>query len=136
MNLDVRQVEYNNITVDGRVGDAHRLLSTLAGSGIDFLAFQATVIEGKRTLLTLFSDSARKMAEIARKEGFIVDGPHCAISVKGNEEVGALAAIYGRLSQANIDVDESSGIAHINGGYGVILSIKQEDCGRALAALS
>jgi hypothetical protein len=135
MIFNVRQIEYTNIVVEYRVSDASKLLSTLASSGIDFLAYEATSIEGKQTLFTLFSDNAQKMAKVADKHGFKVDGPYSAILVKGDEEIGALAAIYDKLSQANISVDESSGIAHINGGYGVILYIKQEDCREALMAL-
>jgi hypothetical protein len=136
MFFNVRQIEYANIVVEYQVSEASKLLSALAGGGIDFLAYKATSsIEGKQTLFTLFSENAQKMVEVARKHGFKVDGPHSAILVKGDEEIGALAAIYERLSQANINVEESSGMAHINGGYGVILYIKQEDCREALSAL-
>jgi hypothetical protein len=135
MLFNVRQIEYTNIVVEYRVSDASKLLSTLASGGIDFLAYKATNIGGKQTVFTLFSDSAQKMAEVADKHGFKVDGPYSAILVKGDEEIGALAAIYEKLSQANINVDESSGIAHIKGGYGLILYIKQEDCKEALMAL-
>jgi hypothetical protein len=135
MIFDVRQIEYTNIVVEYRVSDASKLLSTLVSSGIDFLAYKATPIEGKQTLFTLFSDNAQKMVEVADKHGFKVDGPYSAILVKGDEQIGALAAIYEKSSQAHINVDESSGIAHINGGYGVILYIKQEDCREALMAL-
>lgn len=135
MDFNVRQIDYNNIAVEYRVGDASKLLSMLARNGIDFLAYKATPVDSKRTVFTLFSDDARKMAEVAEKEGFSVDGPYSAILVKGDEEVGALAAIYEKLSQANINVDESSGIAHINEGYGVILYVKQQDCRKALIAI-
>ena len=54
--------------------------------------------------------------------------------VKGdNDESGALADIFEKLSQADIDVGESSGIADINGSYGVILYLEQEDCEKAVA---
>ena len=69
MDFDARQIEYNNIVVEHRISDAFKLLSTLAGSGIDFLAYKATSIEGKQTLFTLFSDNAQKMAEVADKNG-------------------------------------------------------------------
>jgi hypothetical protein len=135
MNFNIRQVEYANIAVEYHVSDASKLLSTLAGSRIDFLAYKATSINAKGTVFTLFSDNAREMVEVAEKKGFKADGPYSAILVTGDEEIGALAAIYERLSQANVNVDESSGIAHINEGYGVILYLKQEDCKRALKAL-
>ena len=52
-----------------------------------------------------------------------------------DDESGALADIYEKLSQENINVKESSGIADINSGYGVVIYLVQEDCEKAMAAL-
>ena len=72
----------------------------------------------------------------AKKAGLELDGPHAALFVKGyDDESGALADIYEKLSQADIMVSESSGIANINGAYGVILYLAQENCEKAMAAL-
>jgi D-Tyr-tRNAtyr deacylase len=56
--------------------------------------------------------------------------------IKDAEQSGALAEIYQKLSQASIPVGESSGIADINGGYGVLLYLKEEDCEKAMTALA
>jgi hypothetical protein len=65
MKFDIREIEYNRIEVEYRVSDASKLLSALADSGIDFLAFKATPTNGRRTLFTLFSDNAQRMVEVA-----------------------------------------------------------------------
>ena len=46
-----------------------------------------------------------------------------------------MADIYEKLSQADINVYESTGIANIKGSYGVVLYLKQEDCEKAMEAL-
>ena len=71
----------------------------------------------------------------ATKAGLKPDGPFSAVVITGDETPGALAKIYTTLSQAGIQVEESSGIAHINGGHGVVIYLKQEDCDKAVAAL-
>ena len=71
----------------------------------------------------------------AKKAGLILDGPYSAIIITGDEKPGALSEIYKKLSQASIHVDESSGIAHINEGYGVVLYLKKEECEKAMEAL-
>ena len=76
-----------------------------------------------------------QMTAGAIKAGLKLDGPYPAVIVTGDEKPGALAEIYRKLSQAGIQVEESSGIAHINEGYGVVLYLKQEDCDKAVAAL-
>ena len=76
------------------------------------------------------------MTDGAKQAELQVDGPHTALFIKGdNDESGALAGIYQKLSQTDIHVNESSGIADINGSYGVILYLTQEDCEKAVAAL-
>ena len=135
MAFEIKQVEYYNITDEGHIGEGSRLLSVFAGVGVDLLAFKAVPLELMRTRFTLFPDDGSKMNDGANKAGLNLDGPHSALFIQGDDESGALADIYEKLSQADVPVDESSGIANIKGRYGVMLYIKQEDCERAVAAL-
>jgi hypothetical protein len=135
MALDIKQVEYYNISIKGQITDASKLLSTIVGAGVDFNAFKAIPLESNRTQFTLFAKDSSKLTDGAKKSGLNLDGPHSALLIKGDEKSGALADIYKKLSQAGIQVDEASGIADINAGYGVILYLKQEDCGKALTVL-
>ncbi|MBN2388822.1 MAG: hypothetical protein JXB85_17535 [Anaerolineales bacterium] len=135
MALDILQVEYYTTTVDGQITSASKLLSTVAGAGVDFHAFKAIPVAPDRTQFTLFAKDSSKMVDGAKKSGLELDGPSSALLIKGDEEAGALAEIYEKLSQAGIQVDEACGIADIHAGYGVILYLKQEDCGKARAVL-
>jgi hypothetical protein len=135
MALDIKRVEYYNISIKGQITDASKLLSTIAGTGVDFYAFKAIPLESNRTQFTLFAKDSSKLTDGAKKSGLNLNGPYSALLIRGDEKSGALADIYKKLSQAGIQVDEASGIADINAGYGVILYLKQEECGKALTAL-
>ena len=135
MTFDIRRVEYYNVTVDGDAGAGSRLLSLFAGVGVSLLAFKAVPLEANRTRFSLFPNDGSKMTAGAAKEGLKLDGPHAALLIQGDDESGALADIYDKLSQAKITISESSGIADINGSYGVVLYLGQEDSKRAMAAL-
>ena len=135
MAFNILQVEYYNITVQGQITEASNLISRIAGVGVDFHAFKATPLEPDRTQFTLFAKDSSKMTEGAKKSGLELDGPYSAILIKGDEKAGALSDIYERLSKAGIQVDEASGIAAINAGYGVILYLKREDCDKAMTVL-
>lgn len=135
MAFNIKRVEYFNITVEGHAGEGSKLLSVFADVGVNLLAFKAVPLEPMRTQFTLFPDDGLKMNDGAKKAGLNLDGPHSALLIQGDDESGALADIYEKLSQANINVYESSGLANIKGSYGVILYIKQEDCEKAMAAL-
>jgi hypothetical protein len=135
MAFDIKRVEYYNITVGEHAGEGAKLLSLFAGVGVNLLAFKAVPLEPRHTQFALFPNDGSKMTEGAKKAGLELDGPHSALLIQGDDESGALAEIYEKLSQADIVVNESSGIADIKGGYGVVLYLGQQDREKAVAAL-
>ena len=78
MALDILQVEYYNITVEGQITHASQLLSTIAGAGVDFHAFKAIPVKPNRTQFTLFAKDSSKMTAGAKKSGLALDGPYFA----------------------------------------------------------
>jgi hypothetical protein len=135
MALDIKKVEYFNIIVDGNAGEAYKLLSVFASVGVSLLAFKAVPVENGRTQFSLFPNDCTKMKDGAEKTGLSLDGPYAALIIKSNtDEPGECAGIFKKLSQVDINVYESSGIADIKESYGVILYLNQEDCEKALAA--
>jgi hypothetical protein len=136
MALDVKKAEYCNITVGNHTGEGAKLLPLFADVGINLLGFKAVPLESGSTRFSLFPDESSKMTGAAKKAGLELDGPHSAIIVKGFEDdPGTCADIFVKLSKANINAIEASGIADIRESYGVILYLKEEDCEKALAAL-
>src|SRR5512145_1202529 len=135
MALDIKQVAYYNITVSDHVSEGSKLLSIVAGAGVSFEAFKAIPLDSMRTQFSLFAKDSLKMTQAVMNAGLKFDGPYSALLIKDAEQSGALAEIYKKLSQAGVPVDESSGIADINGGYGVLLYLKEEDCEKAMTAL-
>jgi hypothetical protein len=135
MALDIKRVEYYNLTVADHAWEGSKLLALFAAAGVNLLAFKAVPLEPLRTRFTLFPDDGSKMTAGAKKAGLELAGPYAALLIQGDDESGALADIYEKLAQAEISVNESSGIAAIKGGYGVILYLEQADCEKAAAVL-
>ncbi|MBN1440538.1 MAG: hypothetical protein JW929_14115 [Anaerolineales bacterium] len=135
MALEVRKVGCYAITVPGNIAEASKMLAAIAESGVDFLAYQAVPADSRHTRFTLIPVDDSVMSVGAEKAGLKFEGPDSAVIITGDERPGALAEIYGRLNRAGIHVEESSGMAHIRGGYGVILYLQKDDCGKAMAAL-
>lgn len=135
MTLEIKIVDYYNFSVGDHAKDAPKLLSVFAGVGISLLAFKAVPFNAGRTRFSLFPNDGSKMIDSAKKAGLALDGPHSALLIEGGDESGALADIFEKLSQANIKVNESYGIADIKGSYGVVLYLEREDCEKALASL-
>jgi hypothetical protein len=136
MSLKVMKAAYFNAEVDGDAAAAFRLLSVFAGAGVNLLAFKAVPLQPNRTRFTIFPNDSANMADGARKAGLRLDGPRHAVLIQGDDEPGALAAIYRKLSEVGVEQQESSGFANIQGRYGVVLYLTQEDCDRAVTALN
>jgi hypothetical protein len=55
--------------------------------------------------------------------------------VQGDDELGALAGIHGRLQEAGVSVFASNGVADGRGHYGYVLYVRPEEIEQAATAL-
>ena len=135
MAYRIRRVEYFHAIVVDQPGEAYKVLSALAGLGVNLLAFTAVPVGPDRTQLTLFPEDAGSMKSEARKAGMALDGPHRALLVQGEDELGVLAAVHEKIYRANVNIYASSAIADGSGKYGHIIYVRPEDFERAAKAL-
>jgi len=135
MSFSIRRVEYYYVQVQDRPGEAYTLLSELAASEVNLLAFGAMPMGEHHTRLTLFPEEISQLARVAERAGLVLEGPHCALLVRGDDRLGALADIHARLSDAEINVYASSGVTDGRGAYGYVLYVRPEDIDQATAAL-
>lgn len=135
MTCSVRRVYYFSTTVKDRPGEAYQLLTTLADLGINLLAFTAVPTGPLHTQLTIFPEDSAKLTREAKQDRLVLDGPHPALLVQGDDELGALAEFHKRLSDARVNVYASTGVADGSGCFGYIIYVRPEDYDRAAVAL-
>jgi hypothetical protein len=135
MAYRIRRVEYFHATVVDQPGEAYKVLSALAGLGVNLLAFTFVPVGPDSTQLTLFPEDPGKMKAEAQKAGMALDGPHRALLVQGDDELGALAVVHERIYRANVNVYATSAIADGAGKYGHVIYVRPEDFDRAARAL-
>jgi hypothetical protein len=135
MGYRIRRVDYFYTTVKDEPGEGYKLLSQLAGVGINLLAFTAIPVGPMRTQLTLFPEDAPRMASETQKAGIPLDGPHPALLVQGDDELGALASVHAKLYEAKVNVFASNGVADGQGNYGYVLYVRPDEIVRASEAL-
>ena len=75
------------------------------------------------------------MKSEAQKAGMALDGPHRALLVQGDDELGALAVVHEKIYRSSVNVYASSAIADGAGKYGHIIYVRPEDFERAAKAL-
>ncbi len=135
MAFKIRKVEYFYCSVVDQPGEAYKLLSQLEQGGINLLAFTAIPVGPDRTQLTLFPEVPAKLIEGAKNSHLTLDGPHSALLVQGDDELGALADIHQVLFQEGVNVYASNGVTDNRGSFGYLLYIRPEEYERATTAL-
>ena len=135
MKHKISRVEYFNTTVRDRPGEAYKLLSHLAKLGINLHAFTAVPVGPTLTQLTIFPENPAVMKNEATRAGLFLEGPHPALLVQGDDELGALSQIHLKIYEAEVNVYSASGVSDGRGGFGYIIYVKSEDFEKAASAL-
>lgn len=136
MAVDFRLIEYFRTTVTDQPGEGFEVLSALASEGVNLVAFTAIPHGQTETQLTLFPESATALVRCASRTGIPLDGPHRAIFVKGDNELGAIAEIHRILAHADLNVVASTGLADSCGTFGYIIHLREADIAAASQVLA
>jgi len=117
----IRRVSYYYTTIPDKPGEGRRLLDAFPSARkaqVDFVPADASVFA-----------AAAKGAKIKLSK------PKTAFLVDGDDRVGALAGLLGRLASAKVNVTAVTGLCAGMGRYGAILWVKARDVNKAAAAL-
>jgi hypothetical protein len=71
----------------------------------------------------------------ARLAQLELEGPHHALLVQGDDELGGLARVHQHLFEAGVDVYASSGVSDGRGAFGYIVYVREDQFERAAGAL-
>ena len=136
MAYTIRRVDYFYTTVKDEPGEAYKVLSLLAGLGVNLVAVTAIPFGPMNTQLTIFPEDTAQLRNEAQKAGLKLEGPQPALLVQGDDELGALAEVHSKLYTANVNIYASSGVADGKGRYGYIIYVRPDDFEHAVAALN
>jgi hypothetical protein len=131
----IRTVEYYYTNVRDELGAAYRVLAQLAELGVSLLAFTAVPSGPSLAQFTLFPEDTNKLLAEARAAGLALDGPHHALLVQGDAELGALAGVHERLVDAGVDIYASTGVTDGRGSFGYVVYVREDQFDKAVSAL-
>jgi hypothetical protein len=135
MAATIKGAEYFYTTVTDRPGEAYNLLSQLADSDATVLAFSAVPIGPDQTQLMVFPQNVDAFVRASERAGVKLAGPHHAILVRGDDNLGSLIEIHRKLFDANINIYASSGVTADCGRFGYLVHVREEDFERASLVL-
>jgi hypothetical protein len=135
MAFRVRPIEYFYVNARDGGGAAHQVLSALAARGVNLLAFTAVPGGPDRAQFALFPEDPAQFTAEANLAQIPVEGPHHALLVQGDDELGRLAGIHERLFEGGVDVYASAGVSDGRGSFGYVVYVREDQFGQALRAL-
>ena len=130
----IRLVEYFYITVPNAAGEGARILATLRDAGVNLLAFSGFP-EGRRAQLDFMPADGAAFKQIAKQAKWKVAGPKRGFLVQGDDRVGAVADLLGRLAAAKISLTAMDAVSVADGRYGAIFWVAPKDVKKAAALL-
>jgi len=135
MPFSIEGTEYYRATILDRPEEAYEILAGLAERGINLLAFTAVPSGPDHVQFTLLPEDSAQLETESRRAGLELDGPHPAILVQGDEELGALAKVHRRLADSSVATFASSGVTDGRGAFGYVVYVREDQFDQAMAAL-
>jgi hypothetical protein len=131
----IRTVTYYYTTIPDKPGEGVRLLDVLRRAGVNLLAVHAFPSARKAQVDFVPADAALLTAA-ARGAKIKLSKPKTAFLLDGEDRVGVLAGVLGRLGAAKINVTAVTGVCAGTGRYGAILWVKPRDVNKAATTLA
>ena len=130
----IRKVSYYYTTAPDKPGEGARLLQALRNAGVNLLAFHAFP-SARKSQADFVPADAGAFEAAAKAAKIKLSKPKTAFLVEGDDRVGALASIMGRLGDAKINVTAVSAVCAGMSRYGAIFWVKPRDVAKAASAV-
>ena len=129
----IRQVDYFYVQVPHKAGQGAKILRTLKDAGVNLVAFSGFPA-GRRAQLDFIPADAAAFKSAAKANKWKVVGPKRGFWIQGDDRVGAVADIVGKLADARINVTAIDAIC-TEGRYGALCWVAPRDVKKAAQVL-
>lgn len=129
----VRQIDYFYIEVPNRLGEGAKALQALKDAGVNLLGFSGFPA-GRRAQLDFFPADPAAFKKVARANRWKVVGPKRGFLVHGDDRIGAVADLVGKLAGANINVIAVDAVS-VGERYGALCWVAPSDVKKAAKLL-
>ena len=134
MAEEIRLVEYFYIEAPDKPGEAFRVLNHLKQAGVNLLAFSGFP-KGRRAQLDFIPVDPAAFKTAAKQARLRLVGPKKGFLIQGEDRLGALAEVLGKLAEGAINVTATDAVTAGAGRYGVLLWVKPRDVKKAAKVL-
>jgi hypothetical protein len=130
----IQKVDYFYIKAANKPGVGLQVLEALRDAGVNLLAFTGFPT-GRNAQIDFIPEDTAAFKAAAKKAGFKLSPKKTGFLIRGDDQVGALVDIMGKLAAASINVTAIDAVSAGEGRYGAIFWVKSADLRRASKAL-
>ncbi len=130
----VRKVDYFYIETANKPGEGAKVLGALRDAGVNLLAFTGFP-SGRKAQIDFIPQDTVAFKAAAKKAGLKLSPKKTGFLIQGEDRVGAIADIEGKLAAANVNVTAMDAVSAGEGRYGAILWVKPTDVRKAAKVL-
>ena len=130
----IRKADYYTVKVSQRPGAGAALLAAMKAAGVNLLAFTGFPTGGGAQV-DFMPDNSVKFRRAAKKANLRVSKRKTVFLVRGDDRVGALTGVLGKLASKKINLVALSAVTAGKGRYGMIFWVRPKDIGRASRVL-
>ncbi len=136
MAQSVLKLECFTAVIPNKVGEGAKILTSLKNAGVNLVAFWGYPLgaKAKEAAIEMIPQTAVGFSAIARKAGLRVERG-VAFVLLGDDKVGALAGVLGKLAAAGINVDAVKSIRAGKGKYAAGIFVDRADIRKAAKIL-
>ena len=125
----IRKADYYTMKVSQRPGAGATLLAAMKAGEVNLLAFHGFPAGGGAQV-DFIPDNGARFRRAAKRAGLRVSKLKTVFLVRGDDRVGALTGILGKLAAKRINLVALSAVTAGKGRYGMIFWVKPKDVGR------
>jgi hypothetical protein len=130
----VRQVDYFYMEVPNKIGEGAKVLQALREAAVNLVAFSGFPA-GRRAQLDFFPADPAAFKAVAKANRWKLVGPKRGFLIQGDDRVGAVADLIGKLAAANINVIAIDAVS-VDERYGALCWVAPRDVKKAATLLN
>ena len=130
----IRKADYYTKKVSQRPGAGAKLLAAMKAAGVNLLAFTGFP-SGGGAQVDFVPENGARFRQAARKAGLRVSKRKTVFVARGDDRVGALTGILGKLAAVKINLVALSAVTAGKRRYGMVFWVKKKDVARAARIL-
>jgi hypothetical protein len=132
---EIRRIDYYYVNVPDKPGEAACILTALHQAGVNLVGFSGFPHGARRAQLDFVPEDSAAFTKAARSAGLKPSKKKSGFLIQGEDRPGAVAEVFGKLAQANINATSVQVFCAGAGRYGGMLWVKSPDLRKAAKAL-